>query len=75
MIALPVKHKCIRLFVRKAEFRKGPAGMSEKEQLIQGLSDAGCNEEVAERISRLCEAGRKYSDAPLWNRCMRAREK
>ena len=57
MIALPVKHKCIRLFVRKAEFRKGPAGMSEKEQLIQGLSDAGCNEEAAERISRLFEAG------------------
>ena len=62
MIALPVKHKCIRLFARKAEFRKGPAGMSEKEQLIQGLSDAGCDEEVAERISRLCEAGR-YDEA------------
>ena len=36
--------------------------MSEKEQLIQGLSDAGCNEEAAERISRLCEAG-SYDEA------------
>ena len=62
MIALPVQHKCIWLFVRKAEFRRGPAGMSEKEQLIQGLSDAGCNEEAAERISRLCEAG-SYDEA------------
>ena len=55
--------------------------MSEKEQLIQGLSDAGCNAETAERISRLCEAG-SYDEAlhqmkvqRLWNRCMRAREK
>ena len=36
--------------------------MSEKEQLIQGLSDAGCNAETAERISRLCEAG-SYDEA------------
>ena len=31
--------------------------MSEKKQLIQGLSDAGCSTETAERINRLCEAG------------------
>ena len=31
--------------------------MSAKEQLIQGLSDAGCNTETAARISRLYEAG------------------
>ena len=36
--------------------------MSEKEQLIQGLSDAGCSAETAERISRLCEAG-SYDEA------------
>ena len=31
--------------------------MIEKEQLIQGLSDAGCSAETVERLSRLCEAG------------------
>ena len=31
--------------------------MSEKEQLIHGLADAGCDAETAERISRLYEAG------------------
>ena len=36
--------------------------MSEKEQLIQGLSDAGCSTEAAERISKLCEAG-SYEEA------------
>lgn len=36
--------------------------MSEKELLIQGLSDAGCSTETAERISRLCEAG-SYDEA------------
>ena len=36
--------------------------MSEKEQLIQGLSDVGCSAETAERISRLYEAG-SYDEA------------
>ena len=36
--------------------------MSEKEKLIQGLADAGCSTETAERISRLCEAG-SYDEA------------
>ena len=36
--------------------------MSEKEKLIQGLTDAGCSTETAERISRLCEAG-SYDEA------------
>ena len=36
--------------------------MSEKELLMQGLSDAGCSTEAAERISRLCEAG-SYDEA------------
>ena len=62
MIALPVKNKHFRLFVRKAEFRKGPVGMNEKEQLIQWLFDAGCSTETAERISCLCEAG-SYDEA------------
>ena len=31
--------------------------MSAKEQLIQGLSDAGCSVETAERIGTLYEAG------------------
>ena len=31
--------------------------MSVKEQLIQGLSDAGCNTEASERICKLYEAG------------------
>ena len=31
--------------------------MSVKEQLIQGLSDAGCSTEAAERIGILYEAG------------------
>ena len=31
--------------------------MSIKEQLIQGLSDAGCSEEAAERIGSLYETG------------------
>ena len=35
--------------------------MSVKEQLIQGLSDAGCSTETAERIAGLCEAG-SYAD-------------
>ena len=36
--------------------------MSEKEQLLQGLFDAGCSTETAERISRLCAAG-SYDEA------------
>ena len=36
--------------------------MSEKEQLIQGLSDAGCSLETAEKIGTLYEAGR-YGEA------------
>ena len=47
----------IRQHRRKAEFRKGPAEMSVKEQLIKGLSDAGCSTETAERIGTLYEAG------------------
>lgn len=31
--------------------------MSEKEQLIQGLSDAGCSAEAARRIGTLYETG------------------
>ncbi len=31
--------------------------MSVKEQLIQGLSEAGCSKETTERISNLYEAG------------------
>ncbi len=31
--------------------------MDVKEQLIQGLSDAGCNEETAQRIVALYESG------------------
>ena len=31
--------------------------MSEKEQLMQGLSDAGCSAEAAQRIGALYEAG------------------
>ena len=31
--------------------------MSMKEQLIQGLSEAGCSQETAERIGTLYEAG------------------
>ena len=31
--------------------------MGEKEQLIQGLSDAGCSTDMAERIGALYEAG------------------
>ena len=31
--------------------------MGAKEQLIEGLSDAGCSMEAAERIGRLYEAG------------------
>ncbi|MBP3736348.1 MAG: hypothetical protein J6I56_04945 [Lachnospiraceae bacterium] len=31
--------------------------MNVKEQLIQGLSDAGCNEETAQRIVALYESG------------------
>ena len=41
----------------KKEFRKDPAAMSLKEQLIQGLSEAGCSKESTERIDMLCEAG------------------
>ncbi len=36
--------------------------MGVKEQLIQGLCDAGCSTETVERISRLCEAG-SYDEA------------
>ncbi len=36
--------------------------MSEKERLMQGLADAGCDAETAERISRLCEEG-SYDEA------------
>ena len=32
--------------------------MSVKEQLIQGLSDAGCSAEAAHKIGALCETGR-----------------
>ena len=46
----------------KNEFRKDPAVMGVKEQLIQGLCDAGCSTETGERISRLCEAG-SYDEA------------
>ena len=35
--------------------------MSVKEQLIQGLSDAGCSAETVKRIGTLYEAGR-YSE-------------
>ena len=31
--------------------------MMEKEQLLQGLSDAGCSEEARDRICTLLEAG------------------
>ncbi len=36
--------------------------MDAKEQLMQGLSDAGCSMEAAERIGRLYEAG-SYNEA------------
>ncbi len=35
--------------------------MNKKEQLIQGLSDAGCSTETAERIGTLYESG-SYSE-------------
>ena len=41
----------------KAEFRKDPAAMDTKEQLIQGLFDAGCTMEAAKQIGSLYETG------------------
>ena len=38
--------------------QKGSRGMGAREQLMQGLSDAGCSTETAERIGLLYEAGR-----------------
>ena len=38
------------------KFRKDPAAMIEKEQLIQRLSETGCGKETAERIGTLYEA-------------------
>ncbi len=55
MIALPEGKKSIRQ--REKEYRKDPAVMGVKEQLIQGLSEAGCSQETAERISTLYETG------------------
>ena len=41
---------------------KAGKGMDKKEQLMQGLCDAGCSMEAAERIGRLYEAG-SYGEA------------
>ena len=41
---------------------KAGKGMDKKEQLMQGLCDAGCSMEEAERIGRLYEAG-SYGEA------------
>ena len=60
MIALPGKKKIKKRSgeaADKAEFREDSAVMSLKEQLIQGLFDAGCSPETAEKIGTLYEAG------------------